>query len=226
MKRLISQLTQPAMLVALAALFVALGGTSWAVSQLPKNSVGSKQLKKNSVTASKVRKAAITSVKVKDGSLLAKDFKAGQLPRGEQGPAGRDGQPGPQGLPGERGPAGPLLDQLPSGRTLKGSFVVSGYSPSQINPLSSNISYPLPLPSEPQGHYLNQGDEPTGQCPGSVSDPQAAPGALCLYEASATNKHEASVMTSHAPRFGATPFMLVSSGGMGEVRGTWAVTAP
>ena len=36
----------PAMLVACAALVVALGGTSYAVTQLPKNSVGTPQLKK------------------------------------------------------------------------------------------------------------------------------------------------------------------------------------
>ena len=55
----------PSMLVAFAALMVALGGTSYAIAQLPANSVGSKQLKKNAVTAAKV----------KDRSLVAKDFK-------------------------------------------------------------------------------------------------------------------------------------------------------
>ena len=34
----------PAMIVALAALFVALGGTSYAAFSLPKNSVGSAQM--------------------------------------------------------------------------------------------------------------------------------------------------------------------------------------
>lgn len=76
------------MFVSLCALFVALGGTSYAVSRLPKNSVGTKQIKSN----------AITSSKVKDGSLLSKDFKAGQLPAGA---------PGPQGAQGPRGDAGP-----------------------------------------------------------------------------------------------------------------------
>src|SRR4051794_38465702 len=66
----------PAMVVACVALAVALGGTSYAAVKLPANSV--------------------TTREVKDGSLLAKDFKAGQLPRG---PAGPKGDPGASGAP-------------------------------------------------------------------------------------------------------------------------------
>lgn len=69
---------------AVIALFVALGGASYAATQLPKNSVGARQLKKNSVNSSKVR----------DGSLEAGDFKAGSLPAGERGPPGQPGPPG------------------------------------------------------------------------------------------------------------------------------------
>jgi len=89
----------PAMAVALLALFVALGGSSYAAVQLSKNSVKSKHIAKN----------AVTSKKVKDGSLLTKDFKAGQLPAGVQGPkgdAGPVGATGPSGPPGPRGPQG------------------------------------------------------------------------------------------------------------------------
>jgi hypothetical protein len=41
--------------VSVIALFVALGGTGLAASQLGKNSVGPKQLKKNSVTTAKIK---------------------------------------------------------------------------------------------------------------------------------------------------------------------------
>ena len=40
--------------IALLALFVALGGTTYAATALPRNSVGAKQLKKNAVTGAKV----------------------------------------------------------------------------------------------------------------------------------------------------------------------------
>ncbi len=55
--------------VSVIALFVALGGASYAATQLPKNSVGAKQLKKNAVTASKIKDGAITGGKIKLGSL-------------------------------------------------------------------------------------------------------------------------------------------------------------
>jgi hypothetical protein len=72
----------PAMVIGCLALLLALGGTGYAASQaLPRNSV--------------------TTVQVKDRSLLARDFKAGQLPRGPAGPAG------PAGAQGPAGPAGP-----------------------------------------------------------------------------------------------------------------------
>jgi hypothetical protein len=90
----------PSMIVASIALIVALGGTSYAVSSLPRNSVGSRQIKKGAVNGRAIARNAITSAKVKDSSLLAKDFKAGQLPAGPQGAQG------PQGPQGAAGPAG------------------------------------------------------------------------------------------------------------------------
>lgn len=65
------------------ALFIALGGTSYAVTKLPRNSVGSGQ--------------------VRDHSLQRKDLAPGAVsqrrgPRGPQGPAGTPGERGPSSL--------------------------------------------------------------------------------------------------------------------------------
>lgn len=49
----------PALVVSLVALFVALGGTSYAALSLPKNSVGTSQLKNGAVTNKKVAKKLI-----------------------------------------------------------------------------------------------------------------------------------------------------------------------
>ena len=74
----------PSMVIACFALLVVLGGTGYAAVQaLPRNSV--------------------TSVQVKDRSLLARDFRAGQLPRGPAGPAGPAGPQGPAGPAGSSG---------------------------------------------------------------------------------------------------------------------------
>jgi hypothetical protein len=60
----------PAFVIALIALFVALGGTSFAaINALPKNSVGSKQLKKNAVTTAKIKNGAVTGAKINPATL-------------------------------------------------------------------------------------------------------------------------------------------------------------
>lgn len=51
------------------ALFVALGGVSYAATQLPKNSVGSKQIKNNAVTGAKIANGAVTGAKIQLSSL-------------------------------------------------------------------------------------------------------------------------------------------------------------
>lgn len=93
--------------VAYAALFVALGGTSYAAVRIPASSVGERQLKPRAVTASKLAPSAVTSASVRDGSLLARDFGAGQLPRGDQGPPGAPGATGATGATGPPGEPGP-----------------------------------------------------------------------------------------------------------------------
>jgi len=80
-------------LVGYLALFVALGGTSYAAVSLPKNSVGTQQLKNGAVTGSKVKAHSLTKA----------DFKRGQLPAGPRGANGNPGIPGVQGNPGPQG---------------------------------------------------------------------------------------------------------------------------
>ena len=115
-KRITSRLTY-ANVIATLALFLALGGTSYAVTVLPKNSVGTQQLKKN----------AVTGVKVKDGSLSSADFVAGTLLKGDTGATGAAGATGATGPQGETGVAGPAGAQYSS---------VDGDS--QTNPILSN----------------------------------------------------------------------------------------
>lgn len=80
------------------ALFFSLGGTGYAVTQLPRNSVGTDQ--------------------VRDGSLMRRDFRLGTVLRGPQGPsgiAGAQGPSGPQGPKGETGAQGSPGVQGPTG---------------------------------------------------------------------------------------------------------------
>src|SRR3954451_1850488 len=94
------------------ALFVALGGSSYAALKLPKNSV--------------------TSAQVKNGTLLAKDFKKGQLKAGPTGAVGAKGATGDRGLGGPAGPFGPIGEQGTKGdRGLDGSAKAYAYITSQ-----------------------------------------------------------------------------------------------
>jgi hypothetical protein len=106
--RVRSRLTYANVLASLA-LFIALGGASYAAVQIPKASVGTKQLKRN----------AVTSPKVKPGSLQVSDFNAAQRSqlRGPAGPEGPRGATGPEGLHGPRGATGPEGPEGPRGAT-------------------------------------------------------------------------------------------------------------
>ena len=93
MARLTSRLSY-ANVTATIALFVALGGSSYAAITLPKNSVTSKQIKNGQVKSADLANNAVTSSKVKNGSLLSADFKSGQIPAGATGPPGQNGSNG------------------------------------------------------------------------------------------------------------------------------------
>jgi hypothetical protein len=65
--------------MATIAVFIALGGASYAATQLPPSSVGTKQLKKSSVTKPKIKKNAVTGAKVADRSLTGSDLAIGTI---------------------------------------------------------------------------------------------------------------------------------------------------
>lgn len=109
------------MIVACIALFVALSGTGYAVSKLPRNSVGIAQIKKN----------AVTSAKVKNGSLQAADFKRGQLPAGAQGPKGDRGPSASAGAELNRNPE--FVIPVGSGPTLM--FSLTQFNDRSTGPL-------------------------------------------------------------------------------------------
>lgn len=68
-------------LVGYVALFVALGGTTYAAATAPKNSVVTKSIKKGAVTNAKLAKNAVTGTKVRNGSLTAADIDVSTLPK-------------------------------------------------------------------------------------------------------------------------------------------------
>ena len=55
--------------IATVALFVALGGSSYAALNLPRGSVGPTQLKKGAVTTSKIKRNAVTGAKAREATF-------------------------------------------------------------------------------------------------------------------------------------------------------------
>lgn len=68
MNRIWRHRPSPAMVVAMLALVLSLGGTAWALT-LPAKSVGTKQLKANAVIGSKVKNGSLTVADLSEASL-------------------------------------------------------------------------------------------------------------------------------------------------------------
>ena len=100
--------------VASLALFVALGGTSYAVSR---NSVGTKELKDDAVTSRKIRDGSVSARELADDARIA----GPRGPRGAVGPQGGEGQRGIAGAQGERGPSNTIVTALAANQTLPGT---------------------------------------------------------------------------------------------------------
>lgn len=123
---------------------------------------------------------------------------------------------------------------LPSGSTLRGYFTVTYSATAASQHMNSPISFGLPLAAEPVAHFIAANTTPPAGCPGSVNDPQAAAGHLCVYESDSSGSTIAASYPMicatgwcpHSTRWGAEVHVLSSSAGIIYTRGTWAVTAP
>jgi hypothetical protein len=187
--------------VASIAIFLALGGGAYAATQLPKNSVGSKQIRRGSIAYSDLSKAAKRRLK------------------------------GTRGLRGPAGPAGPTTTTLPSGQTLRGAFNIDfvAAAPDEIS--GDSISFGFSLPQPPKIEVVKAGQSPTASCPGSTSNPTAAPGQFCLYETASFGVSSFAICdlecnsAAFASPWGAELFVHAKAAGRTFVSGTWAVTA-
>jgi hypothetical protein len=136
-----------ATIVSYIALFVALGGTSYAAV-----AITGKQVKNSSLTGSDLKDASVTGRDVKNGSLRAKDFRAGELPAGRQGPQGPQGPVGPTGPTGPRALTKVVIRDGGSGSDqvfCKAGEVALGGGGSVSGFLSRSQPLPLIYQSEP-----------------------------------------------------------------------------
>jgi hypothetical protein len=167
----------------------------------------------------------------------AQGAQGAQGPAGPAGAAGAKGGPGPAGTNGTNGTNGTtgFTKTLPSGETETGGWTVS---PSAAGIALAPISFSIPLAAPPSGakvHYVTHaewsGHTAPAECAGTVAEPSAASGSLCVYEFEGANVklHTISPLSAGggpgADTAGAFLWFEAEAGEPRIAWGSWAVTA-
>ena len=203
--------------IALLALFLALGGTSYAAATL----ISGSQIKPHTIAKNRLTNKAI------------KQLKGNRGPRGLQGPAGA---PGAAGARGATGPAGPFPQgNLPSGNTLKGSYTAYNNNSAACEYTAADVSFPFQMAAALTGVWVPVGGSGAPHCNGAPANPIADPGYLCAYESIFANTNPGGYSLILQPetgsygtsgRWGATLFIQAVNAGNTYSIGTWAATPP
>ena len=136
---------------------------------------------------------------------------------------------------GNRGDArfNPVLPASGTPRTVtfRGSFATRFTAGFHLEMGAAAISFPKYLAVAMPGLQEDvrpPGSGPTASCPGSATDPQAAPGHLCVYEGVRTNAFSVCVgggaMCGLTDRSGAVVHVTAAAPGPVVSTGTWALT--
>lgn len=168
--------------------------------------------------------------------------------QGGEGPAGKEGKPGKEGKEGSPWTAS---GTLPSGQSLTGVWAVQAFAKSPGTHRSA-VSFALPLSQPPVAHYINSGGEElttsgttaSTVCLGSLAQPTAAAGNLCVYASGdtglSTNEEgneyffkwqwgiaivNATGEAQMASPYGFFVSALTTEEGPVSAEGSWAVTA-
>lgn len=224
MKKIHEKLGTAGLIVAVVALVAALTGSAFAaVDKL------SPQEKKE---VKKIAKGLVPTGPVgPQGPAGAPGAKGDTGAKGDPGATGPTGKTGPTG---PEGPPGPTETVLLPEQTVKGlwGFAVQSVG---VNRIPVQMNFPLRI--EPAPHFLignnligAGGVEPNEECPGSVEEPEAAPGEFCIYADALTGAKLSNFINDPEDwKFDPTAGFLVPFETEPEVfargRGTWAATA-
>ena len=240
--------------LATLALFLAIGGGSFAFAALKKNSVKSKQIAAGAVKEPEIASGAVSTDKLANGAVTAAKLAPGTATQGPQGAQGPQGPEGPQGLSG----ASVFDASIPSGETVTGLFLLTEASLPTNGDGRATISFPVPAPialteadlgigtasasgaapttSQIQAAAYTPQEDPA--CAGNAGAPSAPPGMLCVYVGGVIIINVASSSfrvfpgtatdstTSFERRSGGLTRASASAAGDVDIRGTWAYTSP
>jgi hypothetical protein len=127
----------------------------------------------------------------------------------------------------------PSSGNLRSGTLIRGVYSVGHHG--DVNPEFdwADINFRTPLASAPTPHFIASGGVAPAQCPGSVTNPRALAGHLCVYEETGANRtvtivNQLNNAQNAASRFGAAVFLVMNGSPPLQFysRGSWAVRAP
>jgi hypothetical protein len=127
--------------------------------------------------------------------------------------------------------------RLASGQTMTGVWSIAGFPATTAGEyLWTAVSFPLRLASAPAAPVTNfiaaPGTASTTSCPGTVGNPLAAPGQLCVYARTCGNANISCLFATGgtgcnaADTTGFGIYMLSAGAAQSYCYGTWAVTAP
>jgi hypothetical protein len=194
------------LVVAVIALIAAVAGTAFAAGGLTKQQ--EKQVKK--IAKKYAGKPGPQGPKGDSGAAGAQGAKGDQGPKGDQGSEGKQGP---------EGPAGPTETELPPGKTVTGTFALRDEG---LNWYWVNISFPLSVTPAPDATLATA--NPT-KCDGTVANPKAAPGFLCIYLDPETSNTFVGFILSPDRNSGTTlEFKPENEAQPIKALGTWAVT--
>lgn len=146
-------------------------------------------------------------------------------PQGQQGPQGLQGAPGQQGEQGEQGEPGPFPNTLPAGKTIRGAWGIEDKAAGANEISMSDISWNYPMSTEVAVDVVSVFPSTDPHCPGTVSNPSAESGFLCIYQRAQSNSGGITYSTSGVLyRFGAPVWIKSSAAGDYWADGSWAVT--
>ena len=202
----------PALVVAVLALSVALGGTSYAAI---------------TITGAQIKDGSITTRDIRNRSLRAEDFQD-RLPAAPAGKQTGAAAPAPRSQPAATAAAS---DALASGEILAGAFEVRGQAVQAGQTFRTTLPFGHKLPAQPTAvRLLSNPGVTTPDCQGWGGDPDPAPGVLCIYVDGTGNEPDVRINFA-----GASNLVLLTGTGLavratrpGETTafGAWAYKVP
>ena len=241
----------PALVVSIAALVVACTGTAVAV----KSMVTSAQIKNGTIKLKDLSRAVRKALLNDTGPTGPRGATGPTGPKGAKGATGAKGTTGAKGATGATGATGQagasVFDggSIPSGATITGAWggrYITAVEGSQQNSYLLSVSFPLPAPVALTDAKVQFGASTAGPvgdadpaCTGSVANPTAPAGKVCIYVNEGPNgtrsnvtltgfKLSAAGVNTEADRYGFEVRMVDAGTVPGTLRaeGTWAYTAP